>query len=85
MPPENMLWLVSSVFLAVISLLRAVQGPQRIGAAAIGIAMAAQSVAIVAGLDKLAMMLGAVGVGLVLILFVAELLWKRRSDRDLKD
>ena len=85
MPPENMLWLISSLFLAVISLLRAVDGPQRVGATVIGIAMVAQSVAIVAGLEKLAMLLGTVGVGIVFILFVAELLWKRRSDRNLKD
>ena len=41
MPPENMLWLISSIFLAVISFLKAMQGPQRIGAFAVGTAMSA--------------------------------------------
>lgn len=81
MAPENILWLVSAVFLALIALLRAVQGPQRIGATVIGAAMAAQAVAILAELEKLAMLFGAVGVGIVFILFVAELLWTHRNDK----
>jgi hypothetical protein len=84
MAPENMLWLISSIFLAVISFLKAMQGPQKIGAFAVGSAMAAQALAIVTGHDSLAMWFGALGVGLVFLLFVAELLWRRRHGKDLE-
>lgn len=82
MAPEHMLWLSAALFLAIISFIRALQGPQRIGAFAIGLAMTAQAVAIIAGLETLAMILGAVGVGLVFILFVSEALWRRRQGKD---
>jgi len=84
MPPENMLWLISSIFLAVISFLKAMQGPQRIGAFAVGTAMSAQALAIVTGHDRLAMWLGALGVGIVFLLFVSELRWRKRHGKDLE-
>ncbi|WP_194714687.1 hypothetical protein [Noviherbaspirillum soli] len=84
MAPENMLWLISSIFLAVISFLRAIQGPQRIGAFVVGAAMSAQALAIVTGHDSLAMWFGALGVGVVLLLFVGELLWRKRHGKDLE-
>lgn len=84
MAPENMLWLISSVFLAVISFLKAMQGPQRIGAFTIGAAMSAQALAIVTDHDRLAMWFGAVGVGIVFLLFIGELLWTKRRGKDLE-
>jgi hypothetical protein len=82
MAPENMLWLISSIFLAVISFLKAMQGPQRIGAFSIGTAMSAQALAIVTGHDSLAMWFGAAGVGIVFLLFVGEVLWRKRRGKD---
>ncbi len=84
MPPENMLWLVSAIFLAVISFLKALQGPQRIGAFVVGVAMSAQALAIVTGHDRFAMLFGAAGVGIVFLLFVSELLWRKRHGKDLE-
>ncbi|MFL6715350.1 MAG: hypothetical protein ACJ8G3_03200 [Burkholderiaceae bacterium] len=77
-----MLWLISSIFLAVISFLKAMQGPQRIGAFAVGSAMSAQALGIVTGHDSLAMWFGVLGVGIVFLLFVGEVLWRRRRGKD---
>lgn len=84
MPPENMLWLISAIFLAVISFLKALQGPQKIGAFAVGVAMSVQALAILTGHDHVAMLFGAAGVGIVLLLFIGELLWRKGRGKDLE-
>jgi hypothetical protein len=46
--------------------------------------MSAQALAIVTGHDSLAMWFGAVGVGIVFLLFVGEVLWRKRHGKDLE-